>query len=48
MNITEIRNTKIGNFEYQKFVPDAMEQPKIKDIRTKKEVQILDKNDVKM
>ena len=47
MNITEIRNTKIGNLDYQKFVPNSLEQVKINDFRQNKRTQIVDKNDVK-
>ena len=48
MNITEIRNTKIGNINYQKYVPDTLEQAKINDATLNKQAQIVDKNDVKI
>ena len=47
MNITEIRNTKIGNLDYQKFIPNSLEQAKINYVDKNKQLQIIDKNDVK-
>ncbi len=47
MNITEINNTKNANLIYQRFVPYTLEQAKVKDIRSDRQSQIVDKNDVK-
>jgi hypothetical protein len=47
MNITEIRNTKTGNINYQKFVPNTLEESKINNFEPNKNTQAVDKNDVK-
>jgi hypothetical protein len=48
MNITEIRNTKVSNLDYQKFIPNSLEQAKTNDVSQNKQNYIVDKNDVKI
>jgi hypothetical protein len=48
MNITEIKNVKTGNIDYQKFVPNTIEQAKISSVEQNKYSKIIDKNDVKI
>lgn len=47
MNITEIRNSKINELNYQKFVPNTLEQAKINTLKPNTNASIVDKNDVK-
>ena len=48
MNITEIRNTQVSNLDYQKYVPNTLEQTNTKGVSQNKQTNIVDKNDVKM
>ena len=48
MNITEIKNPKLNNLDYQKFVPNALEQTKLNNVSHNKKISIVDKNDVKI